>query len=256
MDKTLLKGLSVLEALVQMEVGARSVADVADRVGLSRSNTHRTLQTLIHAGYIERDAAGVGYRSTMKLFALGVRHLGQLDLRKLATPYITRLAKDTGETIHLSVLDGMEVIYVDKVDSVQPIRAYTIVGGRAPAYAVATGKALLAAEGEHYLARAAQPLARYTATTIVDAHALTTELSKVRRLGYAINRGEWREGVGGVGAPVFNGFGRPVAAIGVSGPLNRLTPTRMKAFAPAVVAAAAELSRDLGYISDAEPVRA
>ncbi|MDQ2927464.1 MAG: IclR family transcriptional regulator, partial [Pseudomonadota bacterium] len=146
--------------------------------------------------------------------------------------------------------------YIDKVDSVQPIRAYSIVGGRAPAYAVATGKALLAAEGEAYLARSARRLERYTPATIVELRALKADLAKAARLGYAINRGEWREGVGGVAAPVFNGFAKPVAAIGISGPLDRLSLARMKAFAPAVVAAAADLSRDLGLVREAAPTAA
>ena len=109
-------------------------------------------------------------------------------MRKLAAPYIARLARDTGETIHLSVLDGMDVIYIDKVDSVQPIRAYSMVSRRAPAYAVATGKALLAAEGEAYLARAAKRLERYTPSTIVEIVALKADLAKAARVGYAINR--------------------------------------------------------------------
>ncbi len=249
MDKTLLKGLSVLETLARMDVAPRSVDDVARQVGLSRSNAHRTLQTLAHAGYVERDPVGGSYRSTMKLFSLGLRQLGQLDVRKMATPYIEDLARDTGETVHLSVLDGLEVIYIDKIDSVQPIRAYSMIGGRAPAYAVATGKALLAAERADHLDRFDGTLQRHTASTIVDRRVLKADLARAARLGYAINRGEWRDGVGGVAAPVFNGFGKPVAAIGISGPLDRLTMQRMKAWAPAVMTAAADLSRDLGYLA-------
>jgi DNA-binding IclR family transcriptional regulator len=250
MDKTLLKGLSVLETLARMDVAPRSVDDVADRVGLSRSNAHRTLQTLIHAGFVERDAITGAYRTSMKLFSLGVRQLGQLDVRRAATRHIAELARETGETVHLSVLDGVDVIYIDKIDSVQPIRAYSMIGGRAPAHAVATGKALLAAEGEEYVARLGRPLPRHTPATVVDPAVLKADLARAARLGYAMNRGEWREGVGGVAAPVFNGFGRPVAAIGISGPLDRLTVARMKGMAPAVMASAAALSRDLGYVAD------
>jgi IclR family transcriptional regulator, KDG regulon repressor len=250
MDKTLLKGLSVLEALARMDVAPRSVDDVADQVGLSRSNAHRTLQTLIHAGFVEHDAMTGAYRTSMKLFSLGVRQLGQLDVRRAATRHIAELARESGETVHLSVLDGVDVIYIDKIDSVQPIRAYSMVGGRAPAHAVATGKALLAAGGEECVARLGRPLARYTPATIVDPAALKAELARAARLGYAMNRGEWRDGVGGVAAPVFNGFARPVAAIGISGPLDRLTLARMKAMAPAVMDSAAALSRELGYAVD------
>ena len=254
MDKTLLKGLSVLETLARIDTGGCSIDHIAGQVGLSRSNTHRTLQTLVHAGYLERDVLAGGYRSTMKMFALGLRQFGRLDVRALAAPFIARLARESRETIHLSILDGFDVIYIDKVDSEQPIRAYSMIGGRAPAYAVATGKALLAAEGHAYLERAPRRIERHTTHTVADLAALRVDLAKAARLGYAVNRGEWREGVGGVAAPVFNGFGRPAAAIGISGPLERLTASRMKAFAPAVMTAAADLSRALGYLPASEAI--
>lgn len=246
MDKTLLKGLAVLEALAEMEGDAHSIDEVAALVGLSRSNTHRTLQTLAQAGYVERDPRG-GYRQSMKMFALSARQMGRLDVRKIAPPAMSRLAAETGETIHLSVLDGFDVIYIDKIDSVQPIRAYSMIGGRAPAYTVATGKALLAAEGPEYVARHIAQLQRHTAATLADPAELQADLAKAARVGYAVNRGEWRAGVGGLAAPIFNGYLRPVAAIGISGPLERLTPARMKEFAPQVLHAAAGMSRALGY---------
>lgn len=248
MDKTLLKGLAVLETIADMQGEARIIEDVAARTGLTRSNAHRTLQTLIHAGYVERDPVDGSYRGTMKMFALGVRQQGNLDVRKIAPPYMASLARETGETIHLSILDGNDVIYIDKIDSVQPIRAYSMVGGRAPAHAVATGKALLAAQRESIWDALPAKLARFTPATIVDREVLKAELAKIARVGYAINRGEWREGVGGVASPVFNAFERPVAALGISGPLERLTIARMKQFAPRVVEVAAELSKAMGYI--------
>jgi IclR family transcriptional regulator, KDG regulon repressor len=247
MDKTLLKGLSVLEVLADMEGESRTIDDVAARVGLTRSNTHRTLQTLIHAGYVERDAANGGYRGTMKMFALGVRQLANIDVRRIAPPYLSALARETGETIHLSVLEGAEVIYIDKIDSIQPIRAYSMIGGRAPAHAVATGKALLSVQSETYLEALPKKLARFTPATITDRSVLRTELAKAARLGYAVNRGEWREGVGGVAAPIFDGFDHPVAALGISGPLERLSIARMKDLAPAVVRVAGTLSKGLGH---------
>lgn len=246
MDKTLLKGLSVLEAIAAAPGELRAIGEVAARVGLSRSNAHRTLQTLMHAGYVERDPLSGDYRATIKLFALGVRQLDRLDVRRVAPAHMASLARETGETIHLSVLDGLDVVYVDKIDSEHAVRAYTAVGGRAPAHAVATGKALLSAEGEAWLGRLAGPLPRFTAATIADPAALRDDLAKAARLGYAVNRGEWRDGVGGLAAPVFDGFERPVAALGVSGPLSRLTAARMKALAPLVVDEAARLSKALG----------
>ena len=133
MDKTLLKGLMVLEAVTDVDNPPRTIDALAARVGLTRSNTHRTLQTLIHAGYVIKDDEGGGYRGAVRLFELAARQLAQLDVRKLAAPYMRTLADQTGETVHLSVLDGFDVVYVDKIDSPQPIRAYSMIGGRAPA---------------------------------------------------------------------------------------------------------------------------
>lgn len=247
MDKTLLKGLSMLEMLVESSGEVRSVEDVAAMTGLSRSNAHRTLQTLISAGYVEKSLSMGGYRSTLKMFELGARQMQSLDVRKLAHPFISQLAKESGETAHLSVLDGLDVIYIDKVDSLQPIRAYSRIGGRGPAYAVATGKALLAAQGEKYLEAYKNTLERFTPQTIDDFEALKIELAKIRRIGYAVNRGEWREGVGGVAAVIYDGFDAPVAAIGLSGPLDRLSVVRMKDLAPKVLGCSQELSKALGY---------
>lgn len=250
MDKTLLKGLSVLEAIAEMQGELRVIDDLAARVGLSRSNAHRTLQTLIHAGYVERDAQQGGYRATMRMFALGLRQLNRLDVRRLAPPVMTALAQETGETIHLSILDGLEVVYIDKIDSEHAVRAYTVVGGRAPAHAVATGKALLAVTS---LDRLPSALARFTGATMTDPDQLREELRRAMRAGYAVNRGEWREDVGGLASPILDGLDRPVAALGISGPLSRLTPARIEALAPRLVEAAAQLSAMLGHGPNAAP---
>ena len=246
MDKTLLKGLMVLEAVTDVDNPPRTIDALAARVGLTRSNTHRTLQTLIHAGYVIKDDEGGGYRGAVRLFELAARQLAQLDVRKLAAPYMRTLADQTGETVHLSVLDGFDVVYVDKIDSPQPIRAYSMIGGRAPAYAVATGKALLAYQSDGYVERYADQLQRHTPATIVTMPLLKDELRKVVRAGYAINRGEWREGVGGLAVALFN-LDQPVAAVGISGPLDRLSAARMKQLAPDVAACAQAISQGMGY---------
>src|SRR5690606_12751552 len=108
MDKTLLKGLMVLEAVTDPGNRPRTIEDLAARVGLTRSNTHRTLQTLIHAGYVAKDEEAGGYRGSIRLFELAARELGRLDVRKVAAPAMLRLADGTGETVHLSVLDGLD----------------------------------------------------------------------------------------------------------------------------------------------------
>ena len=245
MDKTLLKGLMVLEAVTDVDNPPRTIDALAARVGLTRSNTHRTLQTLIHAGYVIKDDEGGGYRGAVRLFELAARQLAQLDVRKLAAPYMRTLADQTGETVHLSVLDGFDVVYVDKIDSPQPIRAYSMIGGRAPAYAVATGKALLAYQSDGYVERYATSCSG-TRRPPSSPCRCSDELRKVVRAGYAINRGEWREGVGGLAVALFNSLDQPVAA-GHLRPLDRLSAARMKQLAPDVAACAQAISQGMGY---------
>ena len=141
--------------------------------------------------------------------------------------------------MHLSVLDGLDVVYVDKLDSPQPLLAYSTVGGRAPAYAVATGKALLVCQTADYLDHYGAAIKRHTEDTHVSLLALKQELADVNRIGYAINRGEWRQGIGGIAAPIFNGLDKAVAALGISGPLERLTNQKMREYAPLVQQGAA-----------------
>jgi IclR family transcriptional regulator, KDG regulon repressor len=149
--------------------------------------------------------------------------------------------------VHLSILDGGLVVYVDKIESAQPVRAYSVLGGHAPAYCVATGKILLAHQTQEFLARHLTELQPYTKATITDFAALKAELARAAANGYAVNRGEWRDSVGGVAAPIFDAFGSTAAAIGISGPLERLNVKRMKELAPAVQDAALKVSRAMGY---------
>lgn len=246
-DKTLLKGLMVLETISRLDGEAQTLEQIASEVGLTRSNTHRTLQTLVHAGYIRRELDSGAYRCTLKMFELGARQLASMDARRLAPPFMRELARATGETVHLSVLDGLDVVYVDKLDSPQPLLAYSTVGGRAPAYAVATGKALLAFQAPDYIDHYGDAIHQHTSDTHVSLPALKQELADISRIGYAINRGEWRRGIGGIAAPVFNGLDKVVAALGISGPLERLTVRKMAEYAPVLQQTARQLSAHMGY---------
>ena len=243
MDKTLLKGLQVLEALAR-STGPRGVSDLAKELALTRSNMHRTLRTLVESGMVRQEESGA-YACTLKLFELGSAVPARSDVAGLADPIMLTLADATSETVHLSALDGGDVIYLHKIDSTHPVRAYTSVGGRAPAYCVATGKALLAFQPDSYLDRYEDTLQRFTPKTLADLAALRDELSEVRRQGFALNRGEWRDSVCGVAAPVFGVGGRAVAAIGLSGPASRLGE-RLGDFAGQITAAARDLTQKMG----------
>ncbi|MFG5408303.1 IclR family transcriptional regulator C-terminal domain-containing protein [Piscinibacter sakaiensis] len=215
-----MKGLTLLEALVNQHGKALTIEELRQQLDWSKSNVHRTLQTLAHAQYVAKHELTGTYQPTLKLLELGARLLSGMDVRRLAQPVMRTLGEETGETVNLSILEGLSVVYIETIESPMPIRSDTAIGARAPAHAVATGKALLAFQYEGYLARHADELRSFTPTTLATLPALKDELARVRREGHAINHGEWHHSVGGVAAPLFDGLGRLVAAVGISGPLG------------------------------------
>lgn len=221
MDKTLLKGLQVLDLVVRSE-GKMRITDVATTLDLTKSNAYRVLRTLETAGFLKQDSVSKSFTPSLKLWELGTSVMNRFDFRTRAYDTLRKLADESRETVHLAILEGHEVIYIDKIDSPEPVSSYTRLGGRAPAYCVATGKALLSQLSETDLAPILARLERHSANTITDPESLRTELAETRARGYAINRGEWRESVWGLAAPISDPMGAFSAAVGVSGPKYRL----------------------------------
>lgn len=242
MNNTLVKGLQVLEALAGSE-RPLGVSELASMLEMGKSNVHRLLQALVELRYVVKDESTSEYSASLKVWELGNRLSLRLAIRHAAQMRMTELLEATRETIHLSVLEGREILYVHKLDSPEPVRAYSEVGGRAPAHCVATGKAILAWQPQKLLEdMAAGGLTRYTPNTIVDGPAFLREMERVRHQGYAVNRGEWRETVWGIAAPIRDSVGTVVAALGISGPSSRFKPARIKSLAALVREAADAVS--------------
>ena len=258
MDTTLAKGLDVLEWLARRGAPAR-VVDVARTFGIARSNAHRTLQTLVERGWAVQDRTTTAYRPSLRLFELGALVGSAADVQALVRPHLAALAADTGETVHLAALDGADIVYLDKFDSPLPVAAYSRVGGRAPAACVAAGKALLAAARLSPTALAARvvPLLAHTPNSITDLDALRAELGRTEARGYAENREEWRLGVCGLGAPLFDARGEPILAVGMSVPSIRFARTQVRELAQRLLACARDASAALGFrcVPAAAPVR-
>lgn len=249
MDSTLAKGLVVIEWLARQQRASR-VTDVARALGLARSNAHRTLQTLVECGWAVQDDDTSAYRASLRLFELGTLISDATDIKTLVRPHLAMLARATGETIHLAALEGAEIVYLDKFDSPLPVAAYSRIGGRAPAYCAASGKALLAAAGLDVAALRqllGGALVAHTPNSLTDFDALCAELEQTRMRGYARNLEEWRRGVCGLGVPLFNARGDAVAAVGMSVPAIRFTASSARAFSEQLMTCARDASTTLGY---------
>jgi IclR family transcriptional regulator, KDG regulon repressor len=235
-SQSLDRSLAILECFSPREPQL-GLGEVARRVGLPKSTTHRFLTTLVSRGYMVPGPAG-RYSLGIRLWELGCVAVAQIGLREAAGPTLEWLARESQETIHLAVLDGDEIVYIDKIDSTQPVQAYSRIGGRMPACCVATGKAMLAHQPPGFVADLMRAgLRRHTPRTITDPARFRKTLARVPLDGYAVNLGEYRLDVGGVAAPIKDHVAR----------VSLLPRTRLKVLAPLVVRAAAEISRRLGH---------
>jgi DNA-binding IclR family transcriptional regulator len=244
MNNTLLKGLAVLELLSRSDT-ALNLTQIGKELGMGKSNVHRLMQALVDTRFVLRDAGSGSYAPSIKLWELGSAVLAKLDLRRHAERQMEALMALTGESVHLSVLDRLEVVYVHKIESANPVRAYTQIGGRAPAYCVATGKVQLAYAAPSVLQEVAGSLQAHTERTITDGEAFLREMKKVREQGFALNRAEWRPDVWGIASPVMDARGSVIAAVGISGPAPRFRKNVMAAWTQAVVATATDISHAL-----------
>ncbi|MQA14042.1 MAG: helix-turn-helix domain-containing protein [Pseudonocardiaceae bacterium] len=225
------------------------VSELGRRLGLAKSNVHRLLTTLVAEGLIERDPHSGGYRLGIVVFELGEAVRVHLDLHAAAGPVLARLREETHESSQIGVLDGDEVVYVDRLESAHTLRLFTETGRRVPVHCTSSGKVLLAYrpedEREAFLARAALPA--LTPHTITDADALRNELLRVRARGWAEAVNEREVGVASIAAPIRDVHGDVVAAISIGSPLARFGAAARRRQSRAVVEAGEAVSRRLGW---------
>jgi len=244
--QTVLRALALLEAVAE---GVHDLEGLRARVGLSRSTAHRLLSTLVRAGYL-RHSPRAGYRLGPRLIELGFRAHAGLHLPSLARPYLEELSEATRETVHLGVLDGTEVVYIDKVPGKRELQMASYIGARVPAQSTALGKALVSTLPPEEWLRAFVPGLRRTERTIAEPDRFLEEIARVARQGYALDLEENEPGIRCVAAPVRDGAGRGVAAISISSAVIYLTDERIQELIPLVQATAREISRELGWTDD------
>jgi DNA-binding IclR family transcriptional regulator len=197
-----------------------SLTEIARRTGLAKASVHRLAQELLQWGLLER--RGSSYWLGMRLFEIGQRVPRQRILREAARPYMEDLYHATNETIHLAVLDGLDVFYLEKVSGHGQITRPSRVAGRMPAYCTATGKVLLAfGPSSVFDEVATQPFERVTPHTVPGPGLLASELMRARQLGYAVEREQCRTGFLSVAIPLFSASGTTMAALSVTAPVFR-----------------------------------
>jgi len=233
-------GLRVLEAIASSPE-APNLTQIAERLGMSKPGIHASIATLLERGYVNRDAGG-HYVMGLRAWELGARLPGAAIAQASAGP-MARLAEDFGEGAILGVLDGWDVVYLQVFESTHPVRVHAEMGARIPAHCTSTGLALLSALSPAEVAERRPPkLDPVSSVTITSAEALDAELDRIRRDGFAVNRGGWRADVGGMATCVRGGQGSSaLAGLCVAAPLYRITPDWLLQARAALGRAAAEI---------------
>jgi IclR family acetate operon transcriptional repressor len=203
------------------------VSSAADHLGVARSTAHRMLATLQAEGFVRQDPLSKTYGAGPKLLEIGLSAVRSLDVRAAARPALQALSTETGETAHVVILDGTDVLFVDSVESTRAVRVGSRVGMTMPAHCTAAGKVILArapeAEIEAYLAALPEAM---TDRSLVDAEAVRAELRTVAEQGWAANFEESEDGLSAVAAAIDDPSGAVRSSITLSLPASRLPRER------------------------------
>ena len=224
------------------------ISTLAKRLGVAKSTAHRLATTLTSEGLLEQDRASGKYRLGLALFRLGTLVRRRMNVSEVARPHLFSLRQTTNEAVHLAILDGSDIMYVYFLESTQAIRMRSDLGLRKPAHCTAEGQAILAfSPPETVEALIRNPLHARTPHTITTPERLIKALDAVRQRGCAIEDEESEIGVRCVAAPIRNDAAEVVAAVGVAGPVSRLSKKALTAFMPHVIATAEAISASLGH---------
>jgi|SRR5271165_146026 len=241
------RGLRLLHLFSESPQGltAKQVA------GLSRlpvSTVHRFLANLVTAGFLSCDGNG-SYHLGIACFIIGQAAVGQLDIRGLSLRYLRELNQQTRETIHLTVRHGLSAVYVEKLDSPEPLRIHSRIGASVPLYCTAVGKVMLAymPSDEQDRVFPELELKRHTPNTVGNLQELRTELYRVRKNGYACDLEEHEMHIRCVAAPIWDHTGSVQSSLSITAPMVRMPVARLRQLAPLIQAAGLEISRELGY---------
>jgi DNA-binding IclR family transcriptional regulator len=237
----------VLELLGQSR-GRLTLSAMGQHLGIPLSTLHGLASTLAHLGYLERDESSKTYRLGPKLGEVAAAYHVEVDLVALARATMDRVRDATGETVSLSVLEGNQIVFIDKRPGQGQVQVVNPVGTRLPAHATGAGKVMLAhlPEAEFERQYPEEHLVRLTPHTIASRRKLRQVLARIREHGYALDNQESELGVWAVAGCIRDAGGHPVGALNIVAPLFRVRGRDCTDWRVLVIDAAARVSEALG----------
>ncbi|HVN60987.1 MAG TPA: IclR family transcriptional regulator [Gaiellaceae bacterium] len=252
-SQSLERGLAILSSF-HSDRPLIGVSELSRELTLSRSTAHRYISTLARLGYLQQDPDSKRYRLGPKVLDLGFSAINSMDLREISAPHLRQLSDKTGYTVNLAILDGIDVVYIERCRTARPgqweIDLNLHVGARLPAYCTAMGKAILAfvpeARREELIARI--DFAPRGPNTITDPQAFREELARIRESGIAVNNEELAYGLRSIAAPIHSHSGEVVSALNLAVHRTMVSMDELIArLGPVVTQTARDISLGMGH---------
>jgi IclR family acetate operon transcriptional repressor len=223
-----------------------SMTQIAEQVGIHKSTVHRLLATLENKRFVQRNHDTGMYQLGIRLLQMAYLTLEQNDMRRVAAPFLQSLGEQYQENIHLAVLDDTDVVFMYIIESPQRVKLAAAIGQRLPAFATASGKAILAFMPEKMVRRILdRGMPQLTPHTLVSPSRFLGDIDSIKEQGFAISEQEYEEEINAIAAPIFDLVKQPIASVAVAGPAYRLTRERMIKIGPRLVATARQITQEI-----------
>ena len=241
------RAFSILEEVARHREGI-GLAELSKRVGLHNSTTFHLAKTMVSLGYMRQERDSKRYRVGRPLFALAASALDEIEMVNLATPVLEDLSRETGESGHFAVRMGDAVVVIARTSGTGAFQLTDRVGVVRPAHCTALGKIILASLRPDQLKRFLErvELKPSTKKSVTDQSVLLREITEIRRTAIAFDDGEFNPEVRCVAVPVYNFTGEVIGALGISGPIWRMSDQMLQSRAKLVQTAAGRLSAEFG----------
>jgi len=247
--KSLEKALNLLIVLSKSK-SAMSLDDLTSEAGLKKTSCFRLLQTMKKLNFIEQEPGSKNYYLGRRNISIGAAALNGLSLRRTALPFMRELQRETKETVNLCVLEGTEIVFIERLESEHILNSHHNIGDRLPVHCTCMGKSILAFLPEQKVEDVLSEIrfTRRTPYTIASQEAFRKELEGVREKGMAVNVEELEQGLCAVACPIRNHIGEAVASINIAFPVIRHDPKQaFKRFSPKLKSACLKISKSLGF---------
>jgi len=241
------RAVAILECFTENKRELK-LSDIANMLDLNKSTVHGLLNTLKYHGFIEQDEVTQKYRLGTRFIVYSDLVLNSMDIINISYPIIERVCEKIEETVHIAMLDGTDVVYIEKKECTKSIKTSTRIGARIPAYVTADGKIILCyLEKDKLKELLPRNIKKLTSNTITDKHQLLESFAAIKSNGYAVDYEETVQGLVCIAAPIMDYSGEVKYSLSVTCPTVRMTEDKLKEYIDIIKKSANEISCRIGY---------